>query len=146
MDPSHLQTPNPDTIADAKMCLLTGTWYDCSLSGSANTWLIQVKILTANHQTEPRDPSGRARGRNVGAEGDCNPIGRTMSTNGTTQSSQGPNHQPKSIYGGSHDSRYICNRRWPYLASMEGETLGPVEAWCPSVGNGRAVRQERVSG
>ena len=23
-DPSHTQTPNPDTIADAKKCLLTG--------------------------------------------------------------------------------------------------------------------------
>jgi hypothetical protein len=23
-DPSHIQTPNPDTIADAKKCLLTG--------------------------------------------------------------------------------------------------------------------------
>ena len=23
-DPSHMQTPNPDTIADAKKCLLTG--------------------------------------------------------------------------------------------------------------------------
>jgi hypothetical protein len=23
-DPSHLQIPNPDTIADAKMCTLTG--------------------------------------------------------------------------------------------------------------------------
>ena len=23
-DPSHIQTPNPDSIADAKKCLLTG--------------------------------------------------------------------------------------------------------------------------
>jgi hypothetical protein len=23
-DPSHIQSPNPDTIADAKKCLLTG--------------------------------------------------------------------------------------------------------------------------
>ena len=23
-DPSHMQTPNPDTIADVKKCLLTG--------------------------------------------------------------------------------------------------------------------------
>jgi len=23
-DPSHMQTPNPDTIADAKKCMLTG--------------------------------------------------------------------------------------------------------------------------
>jgi hypothetical protein len=25
-DPSYLQTPNPDTLADAKICLQTGTW------------------------------------------------------------------------------------------------------------------------
>jgi hypothetical protein len=31
-------------------------------------------------QTEPRDPNGRARRRTEGTEGDCNPIGRTIST------------------------------------------------------------------
>jgi hypothetical protein len=30
--------------------------------------------------------------------------------------------------------KYICSRRLPYLASVGGEALGPVEAWCPSVG------------
>jgi hypothetical protein len=30
-DTSHLQTPNPNTIAGAKKCLLTGAWYGCSL-------------------------------------------------------------------------------------------------------------------
>jgi hypothetical protein len=35
-DPLHLLTPNPDIIADAKKCLLTGTWYSCSLRGSAS--------------------------------------------------------------------------------------------------------------
>jgi hypothetical protein len=29
-DPSYAQTPNPDIIVDAKMCLLTGTWHGCS--------------------------------------------------------------------------------------------------------------------
>jgi hypothetical protein len=33
-----------------------------------------MKILIANHQTEFRDPNGRARGRTEGAEEDCNPI------------------------------------------------------------------------
>jgi hypothetical protein len=51
-------------------------------------------MLSANHQTEPGDPSGRARGRTKGAEEDFNPV-RTVSTNLTTQSSQGLNHQPK---------------------------------------------------
>jgi hypothetical protein len=30
----HLQTPNPDTIGDAKNCLLAGVWYSYSLGGS----------------------------------------------------------------------------------------------------------------
>ena len=36
-DPSYLQTPNSDTIADAKNCLLTRAWYSCYLRGSAST-------------------------------------------------------------------------------------------------------------
>jgi hypothetical protein len=36
-DLSHLQTPNPNTIADAKKRLLTGVWYGCSLRGSTST-------------------------------------------------------------------------------------------------------------
>jgi hypothetical protein len=38
-------------------------------------------MLIANLWTEPRDSNGRVRGRIEGAEGDCNPIGRTVSTN-----------------------------------------------------------------
>ena len=54
-------------------------------------------MLTANHRTEHRDPSGGVRGRTERAEGVCNPIGRTtISTNQTQQSSQGLNHRPKS--------------------------------------------------
>jgi hypothetical protein len=34
-NPSHLQTPNPDTIADSKKYLLAGAWYSCPLRGSA---------------------------------------------------------------------------------------------------------------
>jgi hypothetical protein len=45
-----------------------------------------MQILRANHQAEPRDLIRRARGRTEGAEGDCNPIGRTISINRTTQS------------------------------------------------------------
>jgi hypothetical protein len=48
-----------------------------------------MQILTANHQTEPREPNGRVRARSEEAEGYCNPIGRTtISTSLTTQSSQ----------------------------------------------------------
>jgi hypothetical protein len=40
-----------------------------------------MEIVIANHLNEPREPSGRARGRTEGAEGDCNLIRRTISTN-----------------------------------------------------------------
>jgi len=39
-----------------------------------------MRMLTANHQTEHRDPNGEVRGRTVGDEGVCKPIGRTIST------------------------------------------------------------------
>jgi hypothetical protein len=34
-EPSHMHTPNPDTIADTKKHLLTGAWYGYYLRGSA---------------------------------------------------------------------------------------------------------------
>jgi hypothetical protein len=41
-----------------------------------------MQILTADHQTEVREPYGRVRGRIEGTEGDGNPIGRpTVSAN-----------------------------------------------------------------
>jgi hypothetical protein len=79
-----------------------------------------MQILTANHWTVPGDCNGRVRGRAEGAERDCNPIGRTaVSTNQTLQSSQGINHQSKSVHGRIHGSSYMCSRRLSYLASME---------------------------
>jgi len=36
-DAPYLQTPNHDTIADAKMFLLKGDWYGCYLRVSART-------------------------------------------------------------------------------------------------------------
>jgi hypothetical protein len=50
------------------------------------------------------------------------------------QSSLGLNHQPKKTHGGTHDSSYICSRRWPSRSSMGGEALGPVKVLCPSIG------------
>jgi hypothetical protein len=58
-----------------------------------------MEILTPNHWTKFRDPNGRDRGRTEAAEGNYNPIGKiTISTNRTPQSSQGLDHQPKSIH------------------------------------------------
>jgi hypothetical protein len=79
--------------------------------------------IYSQNWTEPRDPNGRTRGKTEGAEGDCNPIRRTISINWITQSSQGINHQPKHIHRGTQDSRYICSREWPYLTS-NGEEKG----------------------
>ena len=34
VDISYLETPNPDTIVDAKKHLLTGIWYECPLTNT----------------------------------------------------------------------------------------------------------------
>jgi hypothetical protein len=39
-----------------------------------------------------------------------------------------------STHGGTHGSNCIYSRALPYLASMGGEALGPVETHCTSVG------------
>jgi hypothetical protein len=80
-------------------------------------------MLEANHQIEHGDGNGGVRERTEGAEGVCNPIGRTLSTNQTFQSSQGLNHKPKSIHRGNHGSSYLCSRVLPYLGSMGEEAL-----------------------
>jgi hypothetical protein len=83
-------------------------------------------MFTDNQQMEPWKPNGRGRRRTEVSEEDCNPIGRTISTYWTTQSSQGLSHHPKIIHGGIHASSYICSKGWHYLASIRGEALGPV--------------------
>ena len=92
-----MQTPNLDTIADAKKYLLTGAQYSCPLRGSIRAGPVQVQMCTAKHWTEHGDPNGEVRARTVGAEGVCNLIGRTTSTN---QASPELNHQPKSTQRG----------------------------------------------
>jgi hypothetical protein len=87
-----------------------------------------MQILTANYWTEPRDTNRRDRGRSKRPEGDCNPIGRTISTNWTSHRSQKLNHQLKRIHGEIHGSSCIYSRGWPYLTPVGGETLDPVEA------------------
>ena len=72
-DPSHMQSPNPSTIAEAKV----GTSYGCLLRGSARAILIQMRMLTSNHQTEDRDPNEGGREITEGAERVYNPIGKT---------------------------------------------------------------------
>jgi hypothetical protein len=95
------QSPNLDTVVDAKKCLLTGAWYSCLLKGSATACPIQMWMLIAIHGTEERVINGWVKGNTEGAEGVCNSIGRTtISTNQIpAKSSQELNHQPKSTHG-----------------------------------------------
>ena len=127
-----MQTPNPDTIADAKKCLLTGAWYSCLLRGSARASYryrcrcLQPTIgLSTGHLGEGLKELKRF----------ATPLGRTaVSTNWTPQSSQVLNHQPKSTHSGTHGSSCICSRGWPSRTSMGGEALGPAKVLCPSLG------------
>jgi hypothetical protein len=84
-NPSHIQTPNPDTIADANKCLLTGAWDSCLPRGSARAWQIQRQMLAANYWSEHGIPSEEDKGMTEGAEEDWNPKGKTISTNQTPE-------------------------------------------------------------
>jgi hypothetical protein len=53
-----------------------------------------MQILTANHRPESKDPNRRAKGRTGGAEGVCNPIRRTISTNWTSHLPELPGTKP----------------------------------------------------
>jgi len=86
-------------------------------------------IHAAKHWTEYGDPNGEVRTRTVGAEGVCNPIGRTtISSKQNPKIPQGLNHQPKSTHEGPHGFSWICNRGWLYQASLGGESLVAVDA------------------
>ena len=67
--------------------------------------------------------NGGVKEKTEGAEGVCNPIVRTISTNQTIQSSQGLSQQPRSTQG----SICMCSRVGHYQASVEGEVLGPMK-------------------
>jgi hypothetical protein len=82
--------------------------------------------------------NGRARRRTKGAEVVCNPIGRIISTNQTTHSSQRlTTNQKVYIHEGIHGSRWICRRAWPYQTSKGGAGVGPVEADASVIGKVR---------
>jgi hypothetical protein len=103
-------------------------------------------LLEADALSQPLNwtqiPSGGVRQRTEGAEWVCNPTGRTISTN---QSSQGLKHQPRSTHERTHGSIHICRRGWPCQTSMGEEGLGPLKAQCPSVG-GYKGQEEGVGG
>jgi len=65
----YIEPPNPDKIADAKRCMLTGALCSCLLRGSARAWQIQRQMLKAYHWTENGVPIGGVRKRIEGDEG-----------------------------------------------------------------------------
>jgi hypothetical protein len=63
-----MQTPNPDTIADAKNELANRSLIKLSLERLCQILTNTYGMLAANHQTEHRDPNGGLMGRTEGAE------------------------------------------------------------------------------
>jgi hypothetical protein len=82
----------------------------------------------------PRDSNGRVRGRNEGAEWDCNSIGRTtISTHWIPQNFQGLTIN-KSFYMSILFPWLLLHiqQKISYLLSMGEEALGSMEAYGPS--------------
>jgi hypothetical protein len=77
-----------ETLAERSLVWLFPERFYQHLFNTANT-------NTANHRTIPEDSNGEARGRTEVAG---NPIGRTISTKWSTQSSQRLNYQSKRKY------------------------------------------------
>jgi hypothetical protein len=118
---THIQPPNPDTIAYARKILLIVPWYSSLLWGYANAWEIQKWMLTVIYWMEHRAPNEGARESTQGAKGVWNVIGGT--TIWTNQ------YAPPSCF-----SSCICSREWPSCPSVGGRALGLGKIICPSTG------------
>nr|AAS66212.1 LRRG00121 [Rattus norvegicus] len=90
--------------------MLTRTRYRSLLRDTARICQIQRRMIAVNYLTENGNPLGGIRERTDRAEGACNTIRTTMSTN---QSFQELNHYPKTIHGLTHYSTCICSREEP---------------------------------
>jgi hypothetical protein len=74
-----MHTANPDAVADAKKFLLNRSMIQVSPERLCQILTnTDVDAHSQTSLTKCRDPSGRVRARTVGAEGVCNPIGRTI--------------------------------------------------------------------
>ena len=123
--------------------MLTKVLYCCLLRGSTRALQVQRLMLTANHWTDHPVPNRGVRGSTKGAEGDCNPTGRTtISTNHYPKSCQGLKHQQRSTHGSS----CIYCRGWPCHASMGGEVLSPIKAQYKPQYRGTEGREIGVGG
>jgi hypothetical protein len=133
--PFRKQPPNPDTMADAIMSLMTGAWYTCLLRAFVSAWQIQKSMLTIIHRREHKVPIEGVRESTLGAEGVWSPIGGiSIWTNQYPKSSLELNYQPKKTHGGTCGSSCTCRWEWPSRPSMGGEALGPVKVPCPIIG------------
>jgi len=100
-DPSYIQTQTQTLLQMPR----SACWQEPDTTVSweaARAWQIQRQMLAANHWTEHGVPNGGIRERIEGAEGVCNPIGRTkISTNQTPSPTelQGTRPQTKELHG-----------------------------------------------
>jgi hypothetical protein len=75
-------------------------------------------MLEANHWTEYGIHDGGVVEGTERAEEVCSPMGKAaVSTRQMAQRSKGLDHQPRSLYGGTHGSGTICVRAYGLLAS-----------------------------
>jgi hypothetical protein len=87
-----------------------------------------MQIYTVKHWTECGDHNGEVRGRNVGAGGVCNFVGRPQYQPTRPPSPKLPGTKPPTKeYTGIPiaPARYVAE---DYLASLRGEPLDPMEA------------------
>jgi hypothetical protein len=119
-------------------CANTKPWQYCSCqnvlavlweAGSPNTWLRQMHIQQTIGLSLgiPMEELGKG-------QKELKEPHRKNNSNWTPHNSQRLSHQPKSIHGVVCGSCYIHSRGLPYLASLGGDALGPVEVWCPRLG------------
>jgi hypothetical protein len=126
---SHLLTPNPDTIVDAKKQFLTRAQY-------SYTW----EALQSQRNTEAHvhnETLDLVWGPQWGSSGkDCRSWGVVQTHRKNNNINQTdplglPDAKPptKKYTGDTHGSSWICSRGLPYLASLVEKPLGPVEVW-----------------
>jgi hypothetical protein len=103
-----------------------------------------MQILTASHWISPWNPNGRVRGRAEGAEGDCNPIGRTTESTNQTPKSSKLNHHQRVYIGQSMGPSTLVTEDCLIWHQWEGRYLVIWRLDAPERGYATGVRQEWV--
>jgi hypothetical protein len=122
-DPSHMKSPNPDSIVDAKKCLLTVACYSCLYRGAL---------------PEPEKYRGECSQPTIGMGSPIEKLEKklkelkwfaTHRKNHNINQPEFPGTKPSTKeYTWSNSSSHICSRGWPCLAPMGGETLTTMKA------------------